>query len=333
MMYGLDYLGGAKFSDLLIREHPEGWAAGFFANAFGNVWPTVGKLLATGRCPRVRIHAVWQDDHRYDPKRDDPMIMQELKRANELKATFPKVELQFSPFCEHNIKGAQLVALFQKVRAAAAGLVLVNSPMNGDKTPEAIAMNEHHGPAKTQRGTYNYSFDGTPCVDSDVEAMKKAHAGASTFFFWTSQFNGRRNPADATPRPQRQAWPTSQLIDSVIYLSRDCGPAKLPKNHLWKSHADQHEVPKPEARALKPVYILPIKASRVELVADNGQVVAVSGPSMPFNDGRYRYYFADYGYSLAEKAVRIHGKPTVSVRVGGKVVGTVNPAFRAGSFR
>ena len=333
MMYGLDYLGGAKFADLVLREHPTGWAAGFFANTFGNAWPLIAKLLATGRCPRVRVHAVWQDDHKYDPKRDDPVIMRELKAANSLKATFPQVEVQFSPFCEHNIKGAQLRQLFAKVKQAAGDLTLVNSVMNGDVLPPNVALNEIHGLHKPLKEPYNYSFDGTPCVDADVEGLKSAHQNVVTFFFWTSQFNGRKNPNDTTPRPQRQAWPTSQLIDSVIYLHNECGAAKLPRNHLWKSHADQHEVPKPEPRALKPVYILPIKASRVELVADNGQVVAASGGPLPFNDGRFRYYFPDYGYSMAEKARRIHGKPTVSVRVGGKVVGTVNPAFRAGSFR
>ena len=40
-MYGLDHLGGAKYPDLLVREHPNGWAAGFFANTFGNAWPTI----------------------------------------------------------------------------------------------------------------------------------------------------------------------------------------------------------------------------------------------------------------------------------------------------
>ena len=107
---------------------------------------------------------------------------------------------------------------------------------------------------------------------------------------------------------------------------------KLPKGYIWKSHADRHNTP-PEARAYKPVLIAPVKAPRAELVTENGQVVAVSSQAQTFNGGGWRYYFSQYGYQLAEKARRIHGKGTVSLRLNGKVVGTLNPAFRAGSFR
>ncbi|NDF13039.1 MAG: hypothetical protein EB060_09540 [Proteobacteria bacterium] len=333
MMYGLDYLGGAMYADVILREHPEGWAAGFFANTFGDAWETIARLLATGRCPCVRIHAVWQDDHRYNAKRDDPVIMRELERANKLKSTFPQVQVQFSPFCEHTITGTALTALFAKVKKAAGDLVLVNSSLKGATIPASVGINEVHGKAGAPRGAYNYSFDGQSCVDADVEATKERHKRAGIFFLWAPQFNGRKNLNDKTPRPERKAYPTSQLIDSVIYLHRTRGTVSLPSNHLWKSHADQHNAPKPEARALKPVYILPIKADRVELVADNGQVVAVSGGAQPYEDGRWRYYFPDFGYVMAEKARRIHAKPTCTVRVGGKVVGTVNPAYRAGVFR
>jgi hypothetical protein len=259
--------------------------------------------------------------------------MRELERANKLKSTFPQVQVQFSPFCEHNITGTALTALFAKVKKAAGDLVLVNSSLRGATIPASVGINEVHGKAGAPRGAYNYSFDGQSCLDADVEATKARHQRAGIFFFWAPQFNGRKNTNDDTPRPERKAYPTSQLIDSIIYLHRERGEVSLPDKHLWKSHADQHNAPTPEPRALKPVYIHPIKADRVELVADNGQVVAVSGGARPFEDGRWRYYFPDFGYVMAEKARRIHGKPTCTVRVGGKVVGTVNPAYRAGVFR
>lgn len=331
-MYGLDYLGGAKFGDLLVREHPAGWAAGFFANTFGNAWPVIEKLLATGRCPRVRIHAVWDDAHRYRPSEHDPVIKREAQRAAALAEKFPSVIVFFSPFCEHSIKGRELHELFRKVREWAGKCILVNSVWTGDTLHGAGVFNEVHGTHKKPQGDYIYSFDGLSAVDSDVEKIKRQYSDAHTFYFWHPAFNGRLNTNDKTPRPQRKAWPTSELIDSLIYLRLSAGEVKLPRNYLWKSHADRHNTP-PEPRAYKPVLIMPPKVDRVELVADNGQVVAVSSRAQPFSDGRFRYYWDSYGYQIAEKARRIHGKPTCSLRVGGKIVGSLNPGFRAGAFR
>jgi hypothetical protein len=335
MILGLDYLGGAKYGDLIQREHPAGWAAGFFANTFGNAWPVIEKLVDSGRCPRIRIHAVWDDAHQYRPAEHDKVIMRELKKACDLRLRNLAVDVMFSPFCEHNIKGRQLEQLIQKCKpmAADAGVALVNSVFRGDLLPLDQAINEVHGTHPKPKGTYFYSFDGLSAVDADVEKIKEQYSDARTFFYWVPQFNLRKNLNDTTPRPQRKAVPTSGLIDSVIYLHRDKGEAKLDKKHLWKSHADQHSVPLPEPRAHKPVFISPVDCKRIELVADNGQVVAVMPRTSNFTDGRPLYRLPEYGFLVAEKAKRIHGKPTVKLIANGKLLGVVNPAFRDGSWR
>lgn len=330
MRFGLDYLGGAKFSDLLVREHPAGWSAGFFANTFGPCWSTVEALLRTGRCPEVRIHAVWEDDHRYIAAKHDPIIMAELRRANGLQATFPGVKVRFSPFCEHNIGKAELEALYIKM-GSIAKVDFTNSYWKGARLDNVVS--EVHGKASIPTGLFSYSFDGVSAVDSFVDEVKAKYKNATTFYFWVPQFNLRKNTNDKTPRPERKAIPTGKLIDSVIYLHRDGGKINLSSRHIWKSHADQHEVPKPESRALKPVFITPVKAKRIELVADNGQVVYISGPALPFQSGKFRYYFAEYGYLIAEKAIRIQGHPVVAIRADGRVLGRVNPAYRAGTDR
>jgi hypothetical protein len=333
-MFGLDYLGGARYGDLIVREHPEGWAAGFFANTFGNAWPVIEKLLATGRCPRVRIHAVWDDRHQYRPKEHDPIIIRESKKAGALAQKFTSVHVQFSPFCEHNMTAEQASAVHLKVlnTPGTGFLFLVNSVYKGAILKHVI--NEVHGThKKPSNGGYNYSFDGLSSVDADAESIKRQYADAQTFYFWVPQFNLRKNTNDATPRPQRKAVPTGALIDSVIYLHRDKGETKLDRKHLWKSHGDQHSVPVPEPRAHKPVFITPVDAKRIELVADNGQVVAVMPRAGKFTDGRPLYRLPEFGYQVAEKAVRIHGKPTVKLVANGKVIGIVNPAFRDGSYR
>ena len=327
-MYGLDQLGAARYADLAVREHPDGWAFGAFDTTFGNALPVFERIVKTGRCPLIRVQLLWSDTHQFGD-RDIPAIKKRARLYQKLKLENSHITVEISPFCEHLIKSPD--KYLEIVKNEAPDCVPVNVPWKGGMSQRF--KNEVHGYHAAPKGKYNYSFDGTPCVDADVMKLRGDHAKSDVFFFWTSQFNGRKNPNDKTPRPQRQAWPVPELIDSVIYLHRDSGRVSLPKKWLWKSHADQHSVPVPEPRALKPVFIIPPKTRRVELVADNGQVVAVSGGPQPFADGRWRYYFDQYGYQLAEKARRIQGHSALSVIVNGRKKGAVNPAFRAGDFR
>lgn len=326
-MYGLDYLGLPKFVDLAVREHPEGWAAGCFANTFGDALPAVRKLLETGRCPLFRVHLLWSDAHNFGAS-DIPTVRRLARQYEVLKRAFPSVTIEISPFCEHNLANPD--PYLEIVAQEAPSCRPVNTPWKGGFSRKF--KNEVHGTHAAPRGEYNYSWDGNSCVDGDAEKSKAVHKNAQVYFWWHAAMNGRKNDSDKTPRPERKAWPTSDLIDSMIYLRTTAGEVKYRRNFLWKSHADRHETP-PEPRAYKPVLIMPLKAKRVELVADNGQVVAVAGPALPFADGRFRYYWPDFGFKIAEKAVRIHGKPTAKLVVDGRAVGVVNAAFRGGSFR
>lgn len=332
-MYGMDYLGGARYSKIILASHPRDWAAGFFANTFGNAWPTIKALASTGRCPRIRIHAVWDDLHVYNPARHDPIIDQELKRANALKDSFPALDVEFSFFCEHNIRGAQLKKLYSRCAAAAKNITIINSVWQGDII--AGAVNEVHGSKASppRQGAYNFSFDGSSAVDSDVETILQRHRGADTFYFWVPQFNLKLTTEDKTPRPQRQAVPTKKLIESVAFLSTPKGGDILPKDWLWKSHADQHEAPKPEARAGKPVLLAPLRVNKFELITNNGTVVGSLPYYGKFDDGRERYYLNQWGYEVARKAVQAQGDPVLRLRAGDRIFGAVNAAFRCGVFR
>jgi hypothetical protein len=327
MLYGIDYLGLPKYTDLAVREHPEGWAAGCFANTFGNALPAVDRLLGTGRCPHFRVHLLWSDAHLFGDA-DIPTIRQLARKYELLKRKYSSIVMEISPFCEHNVSNPD--KYLDIVKQEAPSCIIVNTPWKGAVSRRY--KNETHGTHKPLAGNYNYSWDGTSCVDGDVEASKALHARSDVYFWWHPAMNGRLNTNDKTPRPERKAWPTSDLIDSMIYLHNSAGSVKLPRNYLWKSHADRHSTP-PEPRAYKPVLIMPPKARRVELVADNNQVVALASAAAPFNDGRFRYYWPDFGYKLAEKAIRIHNKPTCKLVVDGKEMGIVNPAFRGGLFR
>lgn len=329
MIYGLDYLGGAKYRSVVLDEHPMGWAAGFFAQTFGDAYPVIDALLATGRCPLVRIHLLWSDTHTFGDK-DIPAIRGLSTKYNELARKYRNVKVEISPCCEHNLKESDKYLDIVKIHAP--DCTPVNTPWNGALSKKY--KNEVHGSKKdAPRGAYNYSYDGQSAVDADVSKHKKKYSSSEVFFWWVPQFNLRKNTNDKTPRPERKAVPTNQLVDSVIYLKNDKGKTELPDKFLWKSHADQHDAPVPEPRALKPVLICPVKAERFELVAANGQVILASSKAQPFSDSRYRYYFNDFGYQIAEKAIRIQGNAVCKLRANGKIYGKVNAAFRENDYR
>jgi hypothetical protein len=335
MIYGLDQLGSPKYADLAAREHPEGWIFGTFTNTFGDALPVVTRIAQEGRASGIRLNLAWSDSHTFRLA-DFAKIAKEAKRFAPVVKRFPGLKWYASGATEHQLNGIDALKLHDMVKSELPGVTYVNQPWEGKGALLRMdsAVNETHGanakPAPTAR--FAFSCDGSDCFDFDIESKKKQFSGAEYFMMWTSQCNGRKNAGDTTPRPQRKAWPTGQLIDAMIYLYTSQGDIRLPKGYIVKPKADQHMVP-PEPRALKPVIICPVKADRLDLVADNGQVVHSSSRAFPFADGRFRYYFDQYGYQIAEKAVRIHGKPTVSLRVGRKIVGTINPAFRAGGFR
>lgn len=329
MKFGLDALGAARFADLMVREHPEGWSIGVFSEVFGDGKKVVEPLLKSGRAPDARVQLQWRDSHVFTEADIAPTV-REARKWQALSKEFGKA-LRISPWCEHNARLPVLNKLHQAIMNVLPDCQYVNAPWQGDFMPNV--WNEVHGTKRPPSGNYIFSFDGLSAVDANVEAFKAQHSRADTFYLWIPQFNLRKNVNDKTPRPQRKAVPTSNLIDSVIYLHRPRGATKLDRRHLWKSHADQHSVPVPEPRAHKPVFITPVDARRIELVADNGQVVAVMPRTSNFTDGRPLYRLPEFGYLVAEKAIRIHGKPTVKLVANGKEVGIVNCAFRDGSYR
>lgn len=340
MLFGIDYLGGAKYQQLILDEHPNGWAAGFFIedDLFGSPKEVIRKLAKSGRAPVIRINLAWKDDHQFIES-DFQNIVEYAKEYAEFPKRYKNVTWYFSGATEHLLNREQAERLAKKILAVLPktdNCIYVNNPWEnrGAFVYGRRIINEVHGSyAKAPRGKFIFSYDGSSAVDDDVMLRKRVMKNSEVFFFWHPAMNGRLKVDDETPRPQRRSWPTSALIDSIIYLKNDAGSGIwIPNNWLWKSHADRHRTP-PESRAYKPVLISPIKVDRFELITKNGRVVASSGPPMQFEDGRWRYYFDDFGHNIAEKAIRIQKDPVCGLRANGKVYGKVNPAFRAGSFR
>jgi len=342
-MKGMSYLGiGAskQFQDIVLREHPGGWAAKAFTqkSVFGDPMTFIQKLLDSGRCPLIGLNLQWKDSHVFT-EADARVAQLEARRWKPIIHRYPSITWHVSGATEHSMPRDRATRYRDVVMGEIpfSNVQYVNQPLRMGALVDG-AINERHGEVAfahgPHAGLYSFDFDGTDCFDIRVEDYKAKFANASVFWWWTSQFNLKFNVDDKTPRPQRRAIPTPELIDAIIYLANtNQGAVKMPPKWLNKPKSDQHKVP-PANRELKPVMIVPVNVPRLELVADNGQVVEVSREKDKFNDGRFRYYFSSrYGFQIAEKAKRIQGHPVLKVRANGKIYGTVNPAFRQGEFR
>lgn len=336
-MNGIDYLGGAKYAKVVLEEHPHGWAAGFFSNVFGDALPVVERLLSTGRCPLVRLHLSWRDDHKQTAK-DIPGVIKEARRCARIIDRYPNIRWLFSGGCENNWKQAEAIKVRDAVKAIHPRIEYVHSPENPRNTIPGC-INEYHGKAsRPAAGPFIFSFDSDVggAEDSNVEAKKAAFGAGEVFFYWSPRCNGRWETNDKTPRPNRKGWPDGKLLDSLIYLRQERGATKLPANWIYKSHSENKGPGKGgkfDPRAEKPVFIVPPKAREIQLRADNGQVVATLRYYGTYHDGRHRYYASAWGFEIADKAKRIQGHPLCGVFVNGKKIGVINPAYRDGSYR
>lgn len=336
MIFGCDFLGGARYAKTVLSEQPRAYGFGIFADVdgFGKAYKLIEQVAAL-KVPFIRVQLMWKDDHNFRPS-DIPEVRNRAKQIHKIAQKYPSIKWYVSPICEHNLKESQWLDFAHAVRANCPNALVVNSPNNGKGFVSKTFINEYHHEERPRKGgKCAFSFDGANIVDSNIEAVKANYqaANAEYIMIWNSQCNGRRNLEDKTPRKDRKFWPTDKQIDSWIYTTTHSkGATKLPKDWIFKSHSDQHTVP-PSGKDQKPVWVKLPKFRAIEVKARNGQLIDKANYFGTFTGGGHRYYHTDWGFSLSEKAKRIQGDGVCDVFADGKKVGTVNLAFRDGSYR
>lgn len=353
MKWGLDYKAPAKYEDVILAEHPAGLGGGGFVHVSG--WPIAipayDHLLATKRCPWLRLELAWADDHRFT---DDYIKIAQgnARLSRPLIEKYPAIDFYVVPVTEHVLDRAAWNKFATVTENELRGLryQLVNSPMNGGFIHDSL-INEQHGTDFKPKGKrYAHSYDGKNIVDSDVTKDKLLLKDAEYMMIWNSQFNGNRviqerdenDKPIKIPRDKRKFYVSAgNQYDSILYPAiNDRGDVRIPLGWTLKSHGDQHTIP-PTGKDQKPVIITPKNEKYSEIVfkAKNGQVVAVAKYFGTYNEkpsGKvigHRYYCDDWGFIISEKAKRICGDPVVQIWVKGKRVGRCNLAFRGGNFR
>jgi hypothetical protein len=321
----IETLAGAQYPEA-VRSIPRQFGiSGFAKREFGDFFPVARRALQDGR-PWVGVNLLWSDTHDFSEK-DLPFVINEAKRYEPLCQQYlNKIELR--PFTEHKLKNPD--ALLDKVQAAVPSCKIVNSVWTGSLSKKY--KNEVHGKHQAPQGEYNYSFDGTNSVDSQVYDTNKAtgyltrHKRAAVFCMWHPAINLRYSMKDSTPRAQRvkeakQRAPNRELLLSLAYLFNPPGAIFVPKNWLIKSHAEKHGAN--DQKGDKLVIISPVRGAAIELKRD-GKVVAKLPYYGTYEGGGYRYYWSQMGFRAGTET---------GLYIGKKQYGMINGGFRAPTFR
>lgn len=337
-IYGVDYLGGAAFQSLILKNHEVGWAAGFFAETFGNAWTIVKKLAETGKAPAIRVHALWDDLHRYGSAEQLAKVKQHCKRCCNIATQFPQIEFYFSPYCEHNLKAAEMEKTLEACRKIIANnkcnnITLVNCVWQGETIRQPDVVNEVHGNHAAPSGNYIYSFDGLDCYNANTQKKKQTYAKAQIFFFWTISMNLKRKEDEkltVKQRLDRKYRPQSCNIQAMIAMKPNKGQTNVPKTVTIKPMSEDCG----DLKSNKLLVLLKGKYKEVKLIRNNRQQTEIETLKRydPPTGDFYRYYASKSGYEYVKKNL-------VKIKADGKILKyeereiLFNPAFRDGTYR
>jgi len=334
--FGIDYLGGAAFGDLVIKSHPEGWAAGFFAQEFGNAFPVVRKLAATGKAPTIRVHALWDAGHRYGSAEQIKAVRANLRKMCSIAKSNPKVRFLFSPYCEHNLTAAEMEKTLNVCKTVIknqgiSNIELVNCIWKGQEVKGVI--NEIHGDHATPKGNYIFSFDGLDCYNANTQQFKKKHAKADVFFFWTISMNLKKKDSEkisVAERLARSYRPKAVHIEAMIAMKAPKGKTNVPASVTIKPMSEDCG----DLKSNKLLVLLKGKFKEVKLIRNNKKQTEIETLKRydPPTGEFYRYYASKAGYEYVKKNL-------VLIKADGKILRYENkdilfcPAFRDGTYR
>lgn len=332
MKWGLDFLGLPKYGDAAINNFPQDWAVGCFATTFGDAYPWLDKLFATGKCTQARIHLCWSPTHQYGDF-NIPEITQLSHRYDTLAVKYPNVKIELSPFCEHQLKNPDKYLQIVQQQAPHCSLP-VNCPENG--VWSATFKNEVHasgGPL--HGGGYNWSDDGGirghDIIDYNVTGLKNIHNTSDVFYFWAARFNGYyhmpKKGDDPIAIANRHGWPDAKFIRAVSFLATDKGNTHLPHKWIVKSNSENHGTGDTKAEKLCLISPLQSHNKTIALRLRSGALIDSLEFFGSYDDGGFRYYSKHMGYEVAQLALKSQGDSLVNVFMDGKQYGTINPSF------
>jgi hypothetical protein len=351
----IDYLGGAKYRPFIKANHPRGFGAGVFLNTFdskdGTGRDVVRQLCEMGAtaCPFIRVHSIWDDNHRYNSKVHDPIIIRDYKWLCAMQAKYRSIVLVFSFFCENTMSSDEINAIVKKLQAISGNMLIVNSTMRNFVTATDKLWNEVHGTKMSApRGNYIFGWDGITAFGTDIPGLLAKHKNAKGIAWWISQFNCKMKD-EAVDSKNKYIVPskrynvldakTFDILVNLAIQTKNKG-TKLPDKYIYKTVSDQHYMP-PRGKDCMPVLIAPPSIANGEFIAKtpNGQEIAkftYLGNWVDKTSGKVlgqRFYAYSTALELYEKSKRLGGKGLAILYRNGKEVGTIDLLYRENDER
>lgn len=329
MIYGLDTLLLPHYGNVAINNWPDGFACGSFAVEGGDAYPWIDKLLATGKCPAVRMQLLWSHNNHLFSDADIPNITHLSQRYEQLALKYPDKKIWLSPFCEaQNIHNPD--KYLDIVAKNAPHCTPIWCPINGVWSQKYA--NETHGGGPQLSGTHIRSGDGGinnhDDLDLDITLQKNNHAACDIFMVWISHFNGHFSMNQPQqPIDQRTGWPTLKEIQAAAMLATDRGTVSVPKGFAVKSNSEDHSAT--DTKGDKLCIISPIQSHNktIALRLRNGTLVDSLTFFGSYSAGGWRYYSNHMGVEVAELAIRGQGDALLNLFIDGVQHAVVNPAF------
>lgn len=326
---GIDCLAAAKYPELVLSI-PYNVPVGVMSRTFGNVWPVLNELGNRG-FNTIRIHAVWDDDHTYNPAVHKQIIMEEWEKVLDFKSKYIGTDILFSPMCEHDFTKKEAREIFGKLRdELVIGVQLVNSPYTGATLKNV--WTERHRQSGIYQEARGFSWDGVDVFGDNVAKVRRLYKNAEYMFHWSPHLNLRTSVNDTTPRPDRTYRPKPEHIQTMLeYATRNPMKHHVPKSWIWKPISDDHG----DSKSNKIVVITPLDYSPKKLRIKVGSTVveemSLYGPYWPEGATRqigWRYYSRQFAYEMCRKY------PAQQMEcVGPGVRFNVDPVYRGGKFR
>jgi len=328
MIYGIDALACYRYSRIVKKDF-KNQGIGIFWDTFGNAERLILELARSKKHPLIRVQGIWQNSHVFTQADADKAVRIGMK----VNAIAKKAQciIYYSPFCEHRQSKKFMEELFGRLKIHSSQLVLVNSPISGGSyiDTDTTTINElhHNSRASGNLGKYGFSFDGLHCFDADMEKFKKDNKNAEYFFIWALHNNLTISHKLKKPIKDRKYKFDSKMAKSQVSLLSDKLQSKVPKNFIWKSHAEQHH--DIDERANKPVVLYSTKGT-LELRA-GGEIIAKSLYGGK-HESYHVYRFNKWGFQYFKQSEKLGASGIVEVLLNKEVIATLDPRFRHGTY-
>lgn len=337
--FGIEYLLAGKYPEIVIENHPKGFACGFIWEVDGSpkTNKVINMLLAAAKCSKIRIHLSWKDSHSFT-EADIPIAVAKAKEVARIVDKYPSVEFYVSPWLEHRASLSLLQKLAPQVKKALPSRVkYVNSFISGgDFMPGEI--NEVHHSLSAPKGKYIHSFDGLDQLDVDMNKYKDIHKNAEIFFSWSWFSNSKVSKKDITKRADRKLKPQPRMINvhALQSLNRYPPKHKLLDGRIYKAYAEAHLDNKGQAdsRSYAITFLTTARPKKVILKAKGKILTTLTATGTLHNNQMiYRNIYNPFAVDIWQKAKALNKKGMVNIWEDKKKVGQVMPIFRCGEYK